>query len=87
MVIDFHKFGIVDGLKKWGKILLWVAFAAIVNFAFQALAGVHFHDIFVYGFAISDDLQNLVMTGFLNGFFAGFAKWVTTNKDNAINQK
>lgn len=82
--MDVTKAGLWDGFRKWGKILLWVAASAVANYVLQYLTGIKFHDLSIHGFVITDDMLNLAMTAFINGFFAGFVKWVTTKKDECI---
>ncbi|HPS60808.1 MAG TPA: hypothetical protein PLE33_06050, partial [Candidatus Cloacimonas sp.] len=84
-VYNFLKAGLWEGIKKLVKIFFYVSLAAIANFLLQIFAGMHFHDIPLhyqtFSFLLTDDIQNLAMTAFLNGFYFGFVKWVTTKAE------
>ena len=84
-VYSFLKAGLWDGIKKLLKIFFYVSLAAIANFLLQVFAGMHFHDIPLhyqtFSFLLTDDIQNLAMTAFLNGFYFGFVKWVSTKAE------
>lgn len=88
-IIDFLKNadagsgGALEGIKKWVKVFLWVSVSALANFLLQYLTGIHFHDIHLAGYLITDDTLNIAMTAFLNGTFTGIIKWLGTKTSKA----
>lgn len=85
--MDFTKAGLWSGVKKWIKIILWVAFSAVVNMLTQAWFSFKPHDVVLHfgnlDFVLTAAMINIALTGAWNGFIAGFVKWVTTNAEQA----
>jgi hypothetical protein len=86
-MIAYLKAGLWDSIKKFTKILLWIAFGAIINVLVQLWFNFQPHDIALtiagYDITITAAMLNVAMTGFWNAFGAGFVKWATTKANEA----
>lgn len=89
-MFDLTSAGLWAGVKKWVKIIFWVALGAVVNMLTQLWFGYKPHDLILHlggiEFTITAAMINIALTGAWNGFLAGFVKWITTKADDARRQ-
>lgn len=89
-MIDYLKAGLWDGIKKWAKIIMWVALGAVANALSQLWLNFRPHDVLLHfgnlDYTLTAGMINIALTGAWNGFIAGFFKWVNTKADDAKSQ-